>query len=73
MKIKYTSKQGEYIAGIPARDLDEDDWAALTKEQRKDALASGLYVKPEQHDAPKKAVHEKAVAKEEANTETHSG
>jgi len=31
---EYTGK-GAYLAGIPARDLDEDDWDALDAEQRK--------------------------------------
>lgn len=47
MTIKYTGKQGEYITGIPARNLTDDDWSDLTKEQRKMAIDSGLYVKPE--------------------------
>lgn len=70
-KIKYTSKHGEYIAGIPARDLDDDDWAALTKEQRKDALASGLYVKPDADEKP--AAHKKTVEAKEESADKHSG
>lgn len=60
--IKYTGKHGEYIAGIPARNLTDEDWSDLTKEQRKAAIDSGLYVKPE----PEETKHEpKKPAKEE--------
>lgn len=40
---RYTSKNGEYLAGVPARNLDEDDWSALDDEQRDAVKASGLY------------------------------
>lgn len=32
-----------YVEGIPARGLDEDEWDALTAEQRKAVRDSGLY------------------------------
>lgn len=59
---KYTSKQGEYLTGIPARNLTDEDWAELSKEQRKAALDSGLYVKVETEAAPEK----KTTTREEA-------
>lgn len=34
---------GEFLYGIPGRDLDEDDWALLTKEQQKEVQESSLY------------------------------
>lgn len=32
-----------YLNGIPARDLDEDEWQALTTEERDTVRRSGLY------------------------------
>lgn len=31
---KFKGKKGEYVAGVPARHLSADDYAALTDEQR---------------------------------------
>lgn len=62
MTIKYTGKHGEYLTGIPARNLTDEDWSELSKEQRKAAIDSGLYVKPEAEDKPEP---KKAVTKEE--------
>ena len=33
----------QFILGIPARDMTEEDWAQLTPEQQQQALDSGLY------------------------------
>ena len=33
----------EHIGGIPARDLEEEEWQALTNEQRAAVRASSLY------------------------------
>ena len=30
---------GVYVLGVPARDLTDDEWAALTDEQKKQAKA----------------------------------
>ena len=70
MTIKYTGKHGEYLTGIPARNLTDEDWSELTKEQRKVAIDSGLYVKPEPEDKPE---HKKAVTKEETPAEKTAG
>lgn len=43
MTIKYTGKHGEFIHGIPTRDLTDDEWNELTEAQRKFATDSGLY------------------------------
>ena len=40
--IKYIGK-GEFIYGIPSRDIPQKEWLALGSEKRKRALASGLY------------------------------
>lgn len=45
MTVKYLG--GGFLHGIPARDLTDDEWQALTKEQRETAVASGLYQEPE--------------------------
>jgi hypothetical protein len=44
MAIKYVG-DGEFLSGIPARDLTEAEWESLSKEQQKAALNSGLYEK----------------------------
>ena len=36
--------QGEFIPGVPARDLTEDEWLALDGDTQALALDSGLYV-----------------------------
>lgn len=33
----------EFLNGVPARDLSDDDYAALSDEQQADVAASGLY------------------------------
>jgi hypothetical protein len=33
-KARYVNRSGEYYAGIPARDLTDDDWERLSEEQR---------------------------------------
>lgn len=43
MQAKYVGKNGEYFAGIPMRDLTEEDWSALDAEQRKLVRSSALY------------------------------
>lgn len=40
--IKYVGA-GDYILGIPARNLTNEEWSQLTPEQRAAAEASGLY------------------------------
>lgn len=67
MTIKYTGKHGEYLFGIPARNLTDEEWSDLTKEQRKAAIDSGLYLEPGDKTATAKET--RAVsAKVEADT-----
>lgn len=46
IKVKYVGEG--FLSGIPARDLSEEEWAALSKEEQKLAISSGLYevIKP---------------------------
>lgn len=53
MTIKFTNK-GEYIDGIPDRDLTDAEWNALTQELKEKALACGLYQAQSEAAAPKK-------------------
>ena len=46
-KIKYTGN-GDYLPGIPARDMTMKEWRAYPKEKRDTAVNLGLY------EAPKK-------------------
>jgi hypothetical protein len=43
IKFKYVGSGGEFLNNIPARDLTEDDWERLTKEQQKMVTVSLLY------------------------------
>lgn len=45
-KIKFVGKDNEFLDGIPNRDLTEAEWDALSKEQKKIAVDSGLYQVP---------------------------
>lgn len=40
---KFFGKQGEFIPGVPARDLTDEEWGALSAVSRKLAENSGLY------------------------------
>lgn len=42
IKAKYT-RPGEFLHGIPARDLTERDWKALTTPQKRAVVDSPLY------------------------------
>ena len=42
MKYKYTGKG--MIHGVPARDLSEDEWNALTEQARETGIKFGIYV-----------------------------
>lgn len=37
------SRPRNFILGVPARDLTEEEWAGLTEQEQKTALDSGLY------------------------------
>lgn len=69
---KYRGQPGEHFTGIPARDLGEADWAALTDEQKALLAADPpdgvkrLYEL--RHDAPAEA--EQAAQRVERVTDT---
>lgn len=44
---------GEFYNGIPARDLNENDWLALTDEQKKLVRQSRLYIEHKRAAAKK--------------------
>jgi hypothetical protein len=53
MRARYLGKNGEHLGGIPARDLAEEDWAALDGDQRKLVRASTIYeVQSEKAETP---------------------
>ena len=41
--IKYTGSGAEYVSGVPARDLTEQEFKELPEETRKIVLNCGLY------------------------------
>ncbi len=41
--IKYTGNGSEYVSGVPARDLTEQEFKDLPEETRKIVLNCGLY------------------------------
>jgi hypothetical protein len=42
-RAKYKGNGGEFLEGIPARDLDEDEYQALDADRRKMVRESKLY------------------------------
>ena len=64
-RLQYTGRHGEYFVGVPARDLDETDIAALSDAQIADITANNpttgkpLYREPAKRgDAPLERVAE---------------
>ena len=53
-------REGEYIPGVPAADLSDEEWALLHERQQRSVDASGLYRKtrPPQPAKPKKVASE---------------
>lgn len=43
IRAKYKGADGEYLEGIPGSDLDEDQYQALSAEQRKMVRESDIY------------------------------
>lgn len=41
--VNFLGDGSQWINGIPARDLTEDEWAELSEAQQAHARASGLY------------------------------
>ena len=54
IKVRFVGPPGDYISGIPARDLTSEDWERLSPEQQKRALKSGLYKKVAGKSSPDK-------------------
>lgn len=42
-RATYKGSGTEFLEGVPARHIDEDEWATLSKEQRETVRASSLY------------------------------
>jgi hypothetical protein len=67
---KYTSDSGEHFMGVPARDLYETDWNALTDEQKADVNEAPFYTvrgeKAAAVKAPEKAEPVAEMPKDEA-------
>lgn len=43
MRALFRGDRNHFVDGVPARNLSEADWAALTDEAREEATASNLY------------------------------
>jgi hypothetical protein len=43
IRARWKGAEGEFVYGVPARNLSEDEYAALTPEQRAEVRASGVY------------------------------
>lgn len=54
MTVKYTG-DGAYFHGVPARDLTDEEFAALPEAQRSALLTSGLYTQESAPTRGKKA------------------
>lgn len=61
ISAKYTADDGSHYMGIPARDLNEEEFDALSDDQKATLGASSFY--DLRHDAPEEA--EKAAARVE--------
>lgn len=55
IKAKFIGADGEYLNGIPARDLTAEDWAQLTNEQQEAVATSPLYEIQAEKKTAKKA------------------
>lgn len=54
IRARFKGGEGQFLIGIPARHLDEDEYAALSAEQRAEVRSSGLYdVKTDAEMAPR--------------------
>lgn len=52
---KYVYQGSGYFVGLPARDLDADEWKQFPKELTKAALKAGLYKLEKQEEEVKDA------------------
>lgn len=63
LRARYTGDGTAYLNGIPARNLDEDEFEALSADDRRRVRASGLYdvrTDAEMHPAAKSEPPRKA-------------
>lgn len=69
-RYKYVGT-GDYLEGVPARDLEDAEYAALTESQQSDVRKCGLYEedKPEQPAKPEKPANIAAPAAPEPTKE----
>lgn len=67
MTIKYVGN-GSYFAGIPARDLSDEEFAALPENHQQALLSSGLYAPETEAPLPTKTKKAAAPAPVEAPT-----
>jgi hypothetical protein len=42
--VKYKGQNGEFVPGIPTRDLTPEEWAALPERLRHQAIQADLYM-----------------------------
>ena len=52
---KYVYSGQDYFVGLPARDIDADEWKQFPKELTKAALKAGMYKLEKQHEEVKDA------------------
>lgn len=59
-RARYMGKAGEFVHGVPARHLSDEEYDALSTEQRAAVRSSGLYdVKTEAEAAPRATADDK--------------
>jgi hypothetical protein len=47
VKAKYVGDGSEFLNGVPARDLTDEDWNRLTEEQQDAVINSRIYARAE--------------------------
>ena len=60
---------GNYLDGIPARDLTDEEYDALTREQKRDVRRSGLYEMVEAEPEPEADASTDDTSKESSESE----
>jgi hypothetical protein len=65
MKVEFVGGKGEFINGVPARDLSTAEWEGLTAEQRQACLSTRLY----KIEAGKPAKGKTEIASSEASSQ----
>ncbi len=64
--MRFVGKAGDYISGVPPRDLSEAEWNALSAAARQFCRESGLYVEA---GKPERAADAGAAKKEKVTNE----